>query len=78
MLAFFFRFFLLLCCFFLSMFFVHVCAVRNENGRCYEEGDVIRQETRLWDEKKKATQIMRVKEGAYISTIVQCFNRCNP
>lgn len=31
--------------------------------RCYEADEVIRQETRLWDEKKKATQIMRVKEG---------------
>ncbi len=31
--------------------------------RCYEANEVIRQETRLWDEKKKATQIMRVKEG---------------
>ncbi|CBN78448.1 glutamyl-tRNA(Gln) amidotransferase, B subunit [Ectocarpus siliculosus] len=32
-------------------------------SRCYETDEVIRQETRLWDEKKKATQIMRVKEG---------------
>lgn len=31
--------------------------------RCYDTGEAIRQETRLWDEKKKATQIMRVKEG---------------
>lgn len=32
-------------------------------AKCYESGEQIRQETRLWDEKKKATQIMRVKEG---------------
>ncbi|CAB1102915.1 unnamed protein product [Ectocarpus sp. CCAP 1310/34] len=32
-------------------------------SRCYETDEIIRQETRLWDEKKKATQIMRVKEG---------------
>eukprot|EP00903_Cladosiphon_okamuranus_P020074 g18440.t1 len=32
-------------------------------AKCHEADEVIRQETRLWDEKKKATQIMRVKEG---------------
>eukprot|EP00611_Tribonema_gayanum_P022093 TRINITY_DN4372_c0_g2_i1.p1 TRINITY_DN4372_c0_g2~~TRINITY_DN4372_c0_g2_i1.p1 ORF type:complete len:596 (-),score=179.83 TRINITY_DN4372_c0_g2_i1:288-1940(-) len=32
-------------------------------GKCYETGETIRQETRLWDEKEKVTKIMRVKEG---------------
>jgi Asp-tRNA(Asn)/Glu-tRNA(Gln) amidotransferase B subunit len=28
----------------------------------YEAGETVRQETRLWDEKDKASKIMRVKE----------------
>jgi uncharacterized membrane protein len=28
----------------------------------YEAGETVRQETRLWDEKEKASKIMRVKE----------------
>jgi hypothetical protein len=39
-----------------------LCARCHATRRAYEAGEAIRQETRLWDEKEKATRIMRVKE----------------
>ncbi|CAM9861325.1 unnamed protein product [Discosporangium mesarthrocarpum] len=42
-------------------------------GRCYDEGEVIRQETRLWDEKEKVTKVMRVKEGKISRCLPRCF-----
>ena len=32
-------------------------------ARAYDQGEVVRQETRMWDEKDLATKLMRVKEG---------------